>query len=109
MVLMVIFGYKGKLNLIKIKIMKKKLIYFLMSCSLILGLVINFQLFKESKTNAVSLNSIALMARASAEDGGYNICYYESKVRTGETYYDCGTCEKVYDEEGINRYTKCFE
>ena len=39
---------------------------------------------------------------------GYVICYSESVVKVGYTYYDCGTCEKVYDEKGRGNYTKCF-
>ena len=47
------------------------------------------------------------------EDGtdgtkGYSICYYESKVVVGYTYYDCVTCKKVYDEKGRGNYSKCF-
>ena len=38
----------------------------------------------------------------------YAICYSESQVRKGATYYDCGTCEKVYDEKGKGTYSKCF-
>lgn len=40
---------------------------------------------------------------------GYVICYHESTVKVGKTYYDCGTCEKVYDETGTGKYTKCFK
>jgi hypothetical protein len=35
------------------------------------------------------------------------VCYWESKVRTGYTYYDCGSCKKVYDEEGRGKASKC--
>ncbi|HEY9542146.1 MULTISPECIES: hypothetical protein [Bacteroidales] len=41
--------------------------------------------------------------------GNYNICYSESKVAKGHTYYDCGNCLiKVYDEKGKGSYSKCF-
>jgi len=38
----------------------------------------------------------------------YNLCYFESKVSKGYTYYDCGSCSKVYDERGKGTYSKCF-
>jgi hypothetical protein len=38
----------------------------------------------------------------------YAICYWESKVARGYTYYDCGKCEKIYDERGKGTYSKCF-
>ncbi len=39
----------------------------------------------------------------------YNICYYESVVVKGRTYYDCGDCcDKVYDEKGKGHASKCF-
>lgn len=38
----------------------------------------------------------------------YRICYSESKVATGYTYYDCGSCQKVYDEKGKGSKSKCF-
>ena len=42
------------------------------------------------------------------EPANYNICYYESKVQKGYSYYDCGSCRKVYDERGKGTYSKCF-
>ena len=50
-------------------------------------------------------------ALTSNESGGnnYNICYYESVVKTGYTYYDCTDCtKKIYDEKGRGHYSKCF-
>lgn len=41
-------------------------------------------------------------------NGNYNICYSESRVRSGYTYYDCGSCTKIYDEQGRGIYSKCF-
>ena len=45
-------------------------------------------------------------------DGGgqsYVICYSESRVKIGYTYYDCAKCPtKTYDEQGKGRYSKCF-
>lgn len=39
----------------------------------------------------------------------YIICYSESKVVTGYTYYDCNSCKKVYDEKGKGGKSKCFK
>jgi hypothetical protein len=53
---------------------------------------------------------VNLYADESLEPGGgsYKICYFNSKVRTGFTYYDCGSCTKVYDEQGKGSYSKCW-
>ena len=49
-------------------------------------------------------------ALAEEETGSnYVICYSESRVRKGYTYYDCGTCKKIYDERGKGAYSKCFK
>ncbi len=36
------------------------------------------------------------------------ICYHESRVSAGSTYYDCGSCRKEYDERGRGRPSKCW-
>lgn len=54
------------------------------------------------------LFSANVEALARNEGGNYKICYYESVVRVGYTYYDCGTCEKIYDEKGRGSISKCF-
>ena len=36
------------------------------------------------------------------------VCQSKSKVKPGCTYYDCGPCIKVYNEEGRGNYSKCF-
>lgn len=61
-----------------------------------------------NELSALSLSNIE--ALASGESGGtnYNVCYSTSKVRTGYTYYDCGSCKKVYDEQGTKSQSKCF-
>ncbi len=42
--------------------------------------------------------------------GEYHICYSESRVKVGYTYYDCGSCPtKVYDEKGRGNVSKCFD
>ncbi len=43
------------------------------------------------------------------EEKKYNICYSESEVVKGRTYYDCGDCcNKIYDEKGKGHASKCF-
>lgn len=54
-------------------------------------------------------NIEALASGEKTPSSQYNICYSESKVKVGYTYYNCGDCPtKVYDEQGKGRYTKCF-
>ena len=36
------------------------------------------------------------------------VCQFKSKVKPGCTYYDCGPCIKVYNEEDRGNYSKCF-
>ena len=60
-----------------------------------------------SVTTIIQANVEALANDESS--AGYVICYHESTVKVGKTYYDCGTCEKVYDETGTGKYTKCFK
>ena len=65
------------------------------------------------KTVPNNENSDMMMANVEALSDGesgqnYNICYFNSKVAIGYTYYDCGKCEKVYDERGRGQYSKCF-
>lgn len=63
---------------------------------------------QENDSKVFLENVEALTERA--EEGGSDgiICYYSSKVSIGYTYYDCGTCKKVYDEKGKGSYSKCF-
>ena len=58
--------------------------------------------------DVLTANLEALTDDESSSGSNYNICYSNSKVRKGETYYDCGRCQKVYDEKGKGDYTKCF-
>lgn len=55
--------------------------------------------------------NVEALTRGESGAGGtnYNICYSESVVRIGASYYDCGNClKKIYDEKGKGSYTKCF-
>ncbi|SUE34589.1 Uncharacterised protein [Rikenella microfusus] len=66
----------------------------------------------QEELTLANLEAMALMNSALDVDGGgqsYVICYSESRVKKGYTYYDCGKCpEKIYDEQGKGRYSKCF-
>ena len=62
--------------------------------------------------NGVSESDL-LLANAEAlasddESSSYRLCYWESRVKKGYSYYDCGSCEKVYDERGKGNISKCF-
>lgn len=57
--------------------------------------------------NTILLENIEALA-ADTESSNYNLCYSQSKVAKGYTYYDCGSCKKVYDEKGKGTETKCF-
>lgn len=61
------------------------------------------------KTNSDLIFERNVEALANGESGSnYVLCYHESRVRRGYTYYDCGTCQKVYDEKGQGHESKCF-
>ena len=60
-----------------------------------------------SKQDVLLAENVEVLADGESS-GKYVICYSESKVRKGYTYYDCGTCQKVYDEQGKGPYSKCF-
>lgn len=60
-----------------------------------------------SGTNGLIMQNVEALA-ANEDLTRYRICYYRSRVKLKYTYYDCGTCEKVYDEKGIGEYSKCF-
>ncbi|HTO15417.1 MAG TPA: hypothetical protein VLZ83_06585 [Edaphocola sp.] len=90
--------------------MKKKVIFAVATGLFALAMVFNMNVLQSNSAGDVSLESITVMAQAGGESGGgYNICYYESRVRTGYTYYNCSTCNtKIYDEKGKGSYSKCF-
>jgi len=55
--------------------------------------------------------SVAVVAGTTGGGGGgaHTICYNRSVVRTGHTYYDCQSCDKVYDEKGKGSQSKCWD
>lgn len=80
------------------------------TCLVVLS-TIGVQITKDNNNN-IGLGFENIEALASDAEGGgsnYHICYYESVVKKGYTYYDCGSCEKVYDEKGKGQYSKCFK
>ncbi|MBR1573496.1 MAG: hypothetical protein IJ652_01450 [Bacteroidales bacterium] len=85
----------------------------IITATIALGLLVAASLFVGTqyvKSEENSLFNANVEALASAESGSnYVICYSQSKVSIGHTYYDCGTCTKVYDEKGYGHYTKCFK
>lgn len=89
--------------------MKKK-IYGAIAIAAV-AVVITFTVNVNTNANeyysSISLSTIEALAN---DEGGtnYNICYSESRVRTGYTYYDCQECTKVYDEKGKGSQSKCF-
>ena len=89
--------------------MKKK--FFLLPCIAAVAIA-TFVGAKTFRLNAIESNDL-LMANVEAMSqeegsGNYVICYHESKVRKGWTYYDCGSCSQIYDEKGKGTYSKCF-
>lgn len=61
---------------------------------------------KQKNSDSLLENSVEALTN-NEESGTWVVCYYESKLVVGYTYYDCGTCEKCYGEKGYKRYSKC--
>lgn len=59
-------------------------------------------------TTTLVIKNIEALAIGEGGGSNHNICYSESVVKVGASYYDCGTCQKVYNEKGKGSYTKCF-
>lgn len=62
---------------------------------------------KESEKDDLFMMNVEALSQG--ESSNYNICYSQSVVAVGYTYYDCGSCEKVYDERGKGKISKCFK
>lgn len=77
-----------------------------------LAVFAGYNVYQKQDSNILSDLTLAnVEAIASNESSGtnYNLCYSQSKVVKGRTYYDCGNCtKKIYDERGKGTYTKCF-
>lgn len=88
--------------------MKMKILISLVACFIATGSFLGYNLTENTSRLDVSLADISVMAQADGESGDHVICYYESRVRVGHTYYDCGSCTKIYDEQGRGNYSKCW-
>ena len=91
--------------------MKKKL-FSIVGAVLTMVAVLTFVYVKDNANNNNEIFNANVDALADEEDfapDGSTICYYESKVKVGHTYYDCQTCTKIYNEKGKGTYTKCFK
>lgn len=90
--------------------MKKN--FFVISAFVILACAASLVGNQSERTDSEKTFDENVEALADEENTGsgtnYRICYSESKVVTGYTYYDCGTCQKVYDEKGKGNKSKCF-
>lgn len=76
------------------------------SLAIIASLVVNLNISRQTTT--LVMKNVEALARG--EGGGINhvTCYSESVVKVGATYYDCGNCQKVYNEKGKGSQSKCF-
>lgn len=85
--------------------MKKNFIY--LTTGLIITLAITLTVIIANQSYASELVKMNIEAITNEETPNGTICYYESEVRVGYTYYDCQTCMKVYDEKGRKHASKC--
>ena len=97
---------------LKFSCMKKKLIFagavVLMAAAAVTAYMANSRPDPFDLLNA-NIEALAQDETDQGESGDQGIvCQFKSKVKPGCTYYDCGTCMKVYDEEGRGNYSKCF-
>jgi len=89
---------------------KNKVLMGMAAVSISVVALANAHFANKSESSLSALNMANVEALADGESGGgnYNLCRSESKVRAGYTYYDCGSCAKVYDEQGKGATSKCF-
>ena len=92
--------------------MKKKLIFagavVLMAAAAVTAYMANYRPDPFDLLNA-NIEALAQDETDQGESGNQGIvCQSKSKVKPGCTYYDCGPCIKVYNEEGRGNYSKCF-
>ena len=86
--------------------MKTKIFYFVLVATLVCTV---FQMnCKTSSEFTYLLENVEALAGNDQSGSNYPVCYHKSKVKTGYTYYDCGSCEKVYDEKAKGAESKCF-
>ena len=95
----------------KINCIKKKILsgVFVVAIAAIAAVNVNFNSEAENALSALNMANVEALADGESSGNNYNLCYSESKVRTGYTYYACGDCpNKVYDEQGKGTVSKCF-
>ena len=95
----------------KLNYMMKKKIFMPLLGAVVLGMSAYAGYRTYDAYNGVSESDLLLAnAEALADDESpkHRVCYWESKVRIGYTYYDCGSCDKIYDEQGKGSISKCF-
>ena len=91
--------------------MKKKIISSVFALALLAtaGWGVNKSMNSDANLSDLALANVEALAGDESGGSNYNICYSESRVKVGYTYYDCGDCpNKVYDEKGRGTYSKCF-
>ena len=92
--------------------MKKK-VFLMLPCiaALAIAIVVGKKTYElhAYETNSLLMQNVEALSSSGDAPGNYNICYSESRVAKGHTYYDCGSCDKVYDEKGKGTYSKCFK
>lgn len=90
--------------------MKKKIFKVVLLASLTVCTTIGITSANRDKESIMNIVFANIEALASSSEGGdnYKLCYSTSRVKKGYTYYDCGSCQKVYDEKGTGTVSKCF-
>jgi len=90
--------------------MKKKIMMLLCIAAVAIATFVGKKTFESHayETSSLIMQNVAALSSGESSQR-YNLCYSESKVVKGRTYYDCGDCPtKVYDEKGVGTVTKCF-
>ncbi len=90
--------------------MKKKLMMSVSALAVVaLTAVVSQKTLGTQTAMADLMLSENIEALTAGEDGGSGwVCYPQSRVQVGYTYYDCRSCKKVYDERGKGNPSKCF-
>lgn len=91
---------------------RKHTLFYMTSIVIVVATTIFYNVEKNRNntdfTKTILNENIEALSDSEDGDSNYSICYHESVVKKGYTYYDCGDCKKVYDEKGRGSYSKCF-